>query len=110
MPIVSLQGVSAGMTDIEEKLLLLSERIRRLVNDNARMEMDQAEYQNEYDELSAGYGEAMNRIREIDKEIRNREMRKKQIALFLQMFEKQGVDVEFDSGTFVAMVERVIVN
>ena len=26
------------------------------------------------------------------------------------MFEKQEADVEFDSGTFVAMVEKVIVN
>jgi len=47
---------------------------------------------------------------EIDEEVRSREARKKQIALFLRMFEKQEADVEFDSGTFVAMVEKVIVN
>ena len=29
---------------LEEKLLLLNERIRRLVNDNARTEMDSAAY------------------------------------------------------------------
>lgn len=82
---------------LEEKLLLLSERIRRLVNDNARIELDQEEYQREYDLLSAKYGEVMDRLREIDEEIRSREMHKKQIELFLRMFERQEADVEFDA-------------
>ena len=95
---------------LEGKLVLLNQRIRRLVNDNARMQMDQEAYQKEYDELSAQYGETMNRIGEIDDEVRSREMRKKQIELFLRMFERQEADVEFDAGTFVAMVERVTVS
>lgn len=95
--------------ELEEKLLLLNERIRRLVNDNARAEMDQEAYQKEYDELSGQYGEVMDRIRKIDEEARSREIRKKQIELFLRMFEKREADVGFDAGTFVAMVERVIV-
>ena len=95
---------------LEEKLLLLNERIRRLVNDNARTEKDQEAYRREYDALSAQYKQATNRIQEIDEELRSRETRKKQIALFLRIFEKQEADVEFDSGTFVAMVEKVIVN
>ena len=94
---------------LEEKLLLLSERIRWLVNDNARMQMDQETYQKEYDELSTQYGEAMNRIGGINEETRNREMRKKQIEIFLRMFERQEADVEFDAGAFVAMVEHVII-
>ena len=49
----------------------------------------------------------MDRIQEIDEELRSREARKKQIALFLRMFERQEADVEFDVGAFVAMVERV---
>ena len=93
--------------DLEEKLLLLNERIRRLVNDNARTEMDQEAYCQEYDMLSAQYKQEMDRIQEIDEELRSREARKKQIALFLRMFERQEADVEFDVGAFVAMVERV---
>ena len=95
---------------LEEKLLLLNERIRRLVNNNARMQMNQEVYQKEYDEMSAQYGEVMGRIGEIEEEARNREMRKKQIELFLRMFERQEADVEFDAGAFVAMVERVVVS
>ncbi len=95
---------------LEEKLLLLNERIRRLVNDNARTETDQEEYRREYDALSAQYIQATDRIQEIDEELRSREARRKQIALFLRMFEKQEADVEFDSGTFVAMVERVVIS
>ena len=95
---------------LEDKLLLLNERIRRLVNDNARTELDPEEYQREYDALSVEYKQATDRIQEIDKELRSREVRKKQIALFLRMFERQEADVEFDAGTFVAMVERVVVN
>ena len=94
---------------LEEKLLLLNERIRRLVNDNARTEMEQEEYRREYDTLSAQYKQATNRIQEIDEDLCSRETRKKQIALFLRLFEKQEADVEFDAGTFVAMVERVVV-
>ena len=94
---------------LEEKLLLLNERIRRLVNDNARSEMDQEEYRREYDTLSAEYKQAAERIQEIDEDLCSREARKKQIELFLRMFEKQEVDVEFDAAAFVAMVERVVV-
>jgi len=94
---------------LEEKLLLLKERIRRLVNDNARTEVDQEAYRREYDTLSAQYKQATNRIQEIDEELCGREARKKQIELFLRMFEKQKADVEFDSETFVAMVERVVI-
>ena len=94
---------------LEEKLLLLNERVRRLVSDNAQMEMDQEAYHREYDALSEQYGEAMNRIGKIDEEDRSREMRKKQIELFLRMFERMEADVEFDAGTFVAMVEKVII-
>ncbi|MBQ2990525.1 MAG: hypothetical protein IJD60_04450, partial [Clostridia bacterium] len=72
-------------------------------------ELDQEEYRREYDQLSAQYKQATNRIQEIDEELRSREARKKQIALFLRMFEKQEADVEFDPGAFVAMVERVVV-
>ena len=96
--------------NLEEKLLLLNERIRRLVNDNARKEMDPEEYQQEYDMLSVEYRQATDRIQELDEELRSRETRKKQIALFLRMFEKQEADVEFDAGAFVAMVEKVEVN
>jgi len=95
---------------LEEKLLLLNERIRRLVNDNARMELDSGEYQREYDELSVEHRQTMDRIQEIDEELRSREVRKKQIELFLRTFEQQETDVEFDAGTFVAMVEKVIVS
>ncbi len=95
---------------LEGKLVLLNQRIRRLVNDNARMQMDQEAYQKEYDELSTRYSDAMNRIGEINEEARNREIRRKQIELFLRMFERQEADVEFDAGMFVAMVERVVVS
>jgi len=95
---------------LEEKQLLLNERIRRLVNDNARMELDSGEYQREYDVPSVEYRQAMNRIQEIDGELCSREARKKQIGLFLRMFEKQEADVEFVPGTFVAMVEKIKVS
>ncbi|MBQ4264119.1 MAG: zinc ribbon domain-containing protein, partial [Clostridia bacterium] len=94
---------------LEEKLLLLNERIRRLVNDNARTELDQEEYRREYDTLSAQYKQATDRIGEIDEELSSRESRKKRIELFLRMFEKQEADVAFDPGTFVAMVEQVVI-
>ena len=72
--------------------------------------MDSDAYRREYDALSAQYKQATDRIQEIDEELCSREARKRQIALFLRMFEKQEADVEFDAGTFVAMVERVVVN
>lgn len=93
-----------------EMLLLLNERIRRLVSDNAQIELDQEAYHREYDALSAQYEETANRIRAIDEELRSREARKKQIELFLRMFERMEADVEFDAGIFVAMVEKVTVN
>ena len=80
------------------------------MNDDVRTEVDREAYRREYDVLSAQYKQATDRIQEIDEELRSREARKKQIALFLRMFEKLEVDVEFDAETFVAMMEKVIVN
>ena len=79
------------------------------MNDNARTEVDQEAYRREYDALSVQYKQTTDRIQEIDEGLCSREERKKQIALFLRMFERMEVDVEFDPGTFVAMVERVVV-
>ena len=59
--------------------------------------------------LKNSYRQTMDRSGEIDEELRSREARKKRIALFLRMFEKQEADVEFDAGTFVAMMESVVV-
>ena len=49
-----------------EKLLLLNEKICRMVNDNASMELDPDEYQHECDTLTDAYRTAMDRIQEID--------------------------------------------
>lgn len=95
---------------LEEKLILLGEHIRRLVNDNARTEMDQKAYQKEYDRLTMEYRQVTDRIEEIDEELRSREVRKKQIELFLRMFEQQEADAEFDAGTFVAMVVHITIS
>ena len=59
----------------------MAERVRKLVEENARVRRDQEEYQREYDAL----------------------------AVFLRMLEEQEECVRFKPYAFVALVDKVII-
>jgi len=97
-------------TRLQDQMMLLSARARRLVEENARVRRDQEEYQREYDALAAEHEKLSEKIRSVEAQKKDKADRRRKIEVFLHMLEEQEECVEFDSYTFVALVDRVNVD
>ena len=87
----------------------MAERVRKLVEENARVRRDQEEYQREYDALAAEHEKLSEKIRSIEEQKKDKIDRRRRIEVFLRMLEEQEECVRFDPYTFVALVDKVIV-
>ena len=96
-------------TRLQDQALGMAERVRQLVEENARVRREQAEYQREYDALVAEHEKLAERIRSVENQKKDKTDRRRQIEVFLRMLETQEECVEFEPYTFVALVDKVIV-
>ena len=96
-------------TRLQEQTMLISARARRLVEENARVRRDQEEYQQEYDALAAEHEKLSEKIRSIEEQKKDKSDRRRRIAVFLRMLDEQEECMRFDSYTFVALVDKVVV-
>ena len=96
-------------TRLQDQALGMAERVRQLVEENARVQRDQDEFKNDYEALSAEHARLSEKIRAIAEQKRNKAERRRRIEIFLHMLEEQKECVEFEPGTFVALVDKVII-
>ena len=96
-------------TRLQDQALGMAERVRKLVEENARVRRDQEEYQQEYDALAVEHEKLSEKIRSVEAQKKDKTDRRKRIELFLRMLEEQEECVEFDQDAFVALVDRVVV-
>ena len=96
-------------TRLQDQALGMAARVRKLVEENARVLRDQEEYQREYDALVAEHERLSEKIQEIEAQKREKADRRQRIEVFLRMLEKQEECVGFEPGTFVALVDKVVV-
>ena len=96
-------------TRLQDQALGMAERVRKLVEENARVRRDQDEYQREYDALAEEHEKLSEKIRNIEEQKKDMDDRRRQIEVFLRMLEEQEECVGFDPYTFVALVDRVVV-
>ncbi|MDO5299620.1 MAG: recombinase family protein [Clostridia bacterium] len=94
---------------LQDQALGMAERVRKLVEENARVRRDQAEYQREYDALAAEHEKLAERIWSVEQQKKDKADRKRQIEVFLRMLEEKEVCAGFEPYTFVALVDKVIV-
>ena len=95
---------------LKDQAVGLAQRIRGLVNENARMQMTEDEFTLEYDRLVSQYEKLAAKIAAIQWEKEDKEYRAKRISLFMRMLAGQEECLEFDPTVFTAFVERVIVS
>lgn len=95
-----------GKIDITESM---AERVRKLVEENARVRRDQEEYQREYDVLAAEHEKLSRQMQEVEVWKKDKIDRRRRIEVFLHMLEEQEECVRFDPYTFVALVGKVVV-
>ena len=96
-------------TRLQDQALGMAERVRSLVEENARVRRDQEEYQREYDALVAEHEKLSEKIQAIEAQEKDKADRGRKIEIFLGMLEEQGECIAFDPYTFMALVDRVIV-
>ncbi len=94
---------------MQEKATVIAERLRKLVEVNAKVRRDQAEYQREYDALAAEYERISKRIQTIEASQKDNKDYKRRIEVFMWMMTEQEEYEEFDPYTFVTLVEKVVV-
>ena len=87
----------------------MAERVRKLVEENARVRKNHEEYQREYDALTAEHEKLIEKIRSVEEQKKDKTDRRRQIEGFLRMLEEQEECIEFDPYIFVALVDKVIV-
>lgn len=96
-------------TRLQDQALGMAERVRKLVEENARVRRDQEEYQREYDALVAEHGKLSEKICRVEDQKKDKTDRRRRIEVFLCMLEEQTECLGFDPYTFVALVDRVVV-
>ena len=101
--------LNAEVARLENEASSIAERLRKLVEDNARVRIDQVGYQREYDALAAEYEIISEEIRRAEAQIKERADHSRRIEVFLRMLMEREECESFDPYTFVTMVEKVVI-
>ena len=108
--VLSTDEQSKQIAKLQDQAVGLAQRIRSLVNENARTQMMEEEFKPEYDKLASRYEKLAERIAAIQREKDDREYRAKRISLYMRMLAGQEECLEFDPALFTAFVEKVVVS
>ena len=96
-------------TRLQDQALGMAERVRKLIEENARVRRDQEEYQREYEALVAEHEKLSQQIQDVEVQRKDKADRRRRIEVFLRMLEEQGECRRFEPYTFVAWVNNVVV-
>lgn len=88
----------------------LSERIQAILEENARLPLDQSEYQMRYDALADKHGELKEEHDRLAAEIAGRHSRRESTRQFIETLRKQdGLVEEFDDNLWGSLVDFITV-
>ncbi len=96
-------------TRLQDQALGVAERVRQLVEENARAQRDQDEFKEDYEALLAEHARLSEKIQAIAEQKKDKAERRRRIELFLHMLEEQKECLGFEPGTFVALVDKVVI-
>ena len=96
-------------TRLQDQALGMAERVRQLVEENARVQRDQEKYQREYEALVAEHEKFSQQIQDVEAQRKDKADRSRKIEVFLRMLEEQAECMRFESYTFVALVDKVVI-
>lgn len=96
-------------TRLQDQALGMAERVRQLVEENARVQRDQEEFKEDYEALIAEHAKLSEKIQAIAEQKRNKAERRRRIEIFLRMLEEQKECANFETGMFVALVDKVVI-
>lgn len=100
-------ALEAEQASLRVEMDVISGLMQRQIDLNARMAMDQAEYQRQFDEYAARFEAAKHRMAEADAQREALTAKRGQIMGYLQNLRGQGLISEFDEALWYGTVEQV---
>lgn len=102
--------LEAEQSRFQEELNVVAGLIQQCINENARVALDQAEYQERYNALADRFDKAKERLEAVSMEITEKQARREMAERCLAEIAKQeGVVSEFDEDLWYALVDFVTV-
>jgi len=103
-------ALDAEATELHQEVAVVTELIRQCVDENARMGLDQAEYQHRYSGLAARYEKAKGRLGKLEEICQTRKAKREQLDAFVAtVLEQDSVLTEFDETLWYAVLDKVTV-
>lgn len=98
-------------TGLQEEMNVVTGLIQQCINENARVALDQEEYQTRYNALADQFDKAKERLEDVSMEITEKQVRREMVEQCLAKIAKQeGVISEFDEDLWYALVDYVTVH
>jgi hypothetical protein len=108
--VLDTSNLDAEKTALEQEMVIISEMIQQNIYENARVVLDQTEYQKYYDGLTERFGKAKARLEEVTVAISDKATRQATIEDFLKELQTlDGMITEFDPMLWVSLVDFVTV-
>ena len=103
-------GLEAERLRLQEEMNVVAELIEQCVAENARVALDQTEYQKKYDGLAGRFNRAKGRLSEVSQAITERQAKREKIGRFVSALEKRdGPLTEFNEDDWYSLVEYATV-
>ncbi|NBI87370.1 recombinase family protein, partial [Lachnospiraceae bacterium] len=95
---------------LQEEMNVVAELIEQCVAENARIALDQTEYQKKYDGLAGRFNRAKERLEEVGQSITERQAKREKIGRFVSALEKlDGPLTAFREDDWYSLVEYATV-
>jgi len=101
-----ISGVEKERGELSSELAVTAELIQKCIAENARVALDQAEYQERYGALAERFESVKSRLDEVDVQISDKRSRKEVFRKFMSDLEKQdGALTEFSAEMWCSLVD-----
>lgn len=105
-----VQSLETERLQLQEELNVVAELIQQCIKENARIALDQKEYQKRYDGLAMRLDSVQGRLDEVSQTITEKQAHREKIELFLEGLQMQKELVtEFDEDLWYSLIEYVTV-
>ena len=105
------EGLEAKQQRLAEQMNVDADAVEQIIEENARVAQDQAEYSIRYEALVSRFETTKAEYEEVTEEIRNRGMRQRELGRFIAEVEKlPKIITEFDEVLWGSLVDHVTVH
>ena len=102
-------SLKSEQDELAGEMAAASDLIEKCIYENARVALDQGEYQKRYDELTSRFDTAKARYEALDETIRSKQSRRAGIEAFLSTLEKAELVERFETGLWCGLADYATV-